>query len=63
MHMHGSAMTVDQFRCPRRLNTWRKAMNIILSMLIGLSVVVGIVAPASALDAQNFYDQMDRTKF
>ena len=38
-------------------------MNIILSMLIGLSVVVGIVAPASAIDAKTFYDQMDRTKF
>jgi hypothetical protein len=35
-------------------------MKIILSALIALSVMTGITAPASALDAKNFYEQQDR---
>jgi hypothetical protein len=36
-------------------------MKTILSALVALSVVAGIAsAPASALDARQFYDQIDR---
>ena len=35
-------------------------MTTIISALIALSVFAGIAAPASALDAKSFYEQMDR---
>jgi hypothetical protein len=36
------------------------AMKTIVSALIALSVLAGIAAPASALDAKSFYEQLDR---
>jgi hypothetical protein len=36
------------------------AMKTIVSALIDLSVLAGIAAPASALDAKQFYEQQDR---
>jgi hypothetical protein len=36
-------------------------MKTIVSALIALSVLVGIGAPATALDAKSFYEQLDRT--
>ena len=36
------------------------AMKTITSALIALSVLAGVAAPASALDAKSFYEQMDR---
>jgi hypothetical protein len=36
------------------------AMKTIVSTLIALSVLAGIAAPASALDARSFYEQQDR---
>lgn len=36
------------------------AMKTIVSALIALSVLAGIAAPASALDAKRFYEQQDR---
>jgi len=36
------------------------AMTTITSVLIALLVFAGIAAPASALDAKSFYEQMDR---
>ena len=35
-------------------------MKTIVSTLIALSVLAGIAAPASALDARTFYEQQDR---
>ena len=35
-------------------------MKIVVSTLIALSVLAGIAAPASALDAKTFYEQLDR---
>ena len=35
-------------------------MQIIVSALIALSVLAGIAAPASALDAKSFYEQQER---
>ena len=35
-------------------------MKTIVSALIALSVLAGIAAPASALDAKGFYEQRDR---
>ena len=35
-------------------------MKTIVSALIALSVLAGVAAPASALDAKSFYEQMDR---
>jgi hypothetical protein len=35
-------------------------MKMIVSALIVLSVVASVAAPASALDAHKFYDQMER---
>jgi hypothetical protein len=37
-----------------------KTMKTITCALIVLSVLAGIVAPASALDAKNFYEQQER---
>ena len=36
------------------------AMKIIASALIALSVLAGVAAPASALDAKAFYEQQER---
>jgi hypothetical protein len=36
------------------------AMKTIVSALIAVSVLAGVAAPASALDAKSFYEQMDR---
>ena len=36
------------------------AMKTIVSALIALSVLAGVAAPASALDAKAFFAQMDR---
>ena len=36
-------------------------MKTIVSVLIALSVLAGIAAPASAFDAKSFYEQLDRT--
>jgi hypothetical protein len=38
-------------------------MKTILSALLLLSVLAGVAAPASALDAKSFFDQQDRTKY
>jgi hypothetical protein len=35
-------------------------MKTIVSALIALSVLAGLAAPASALDAKQFYEQQDR---
>jgi hypothetical protein len=35
-------------------------MKMIVSALIALSVIAGVAAPASALDAKQFYEQLDR---
>jgi hypothetical protein len=39
------------------------AMKTILSAFLALSVLAGIAAPASALDAKSFFDQQDRTRY
>jgi hypothetical protein len=38
-------------------------MKTLISALIALSVLVALVAPASALDARKFYDQLDRESY
>lgn len=38
-------------------------MKTLVSALIALSVLVAIAAPASALDARTFYDQIDRESY
>ena len=38
-------------------------MKTIASALIALSVIAGVAAPASALDAKSFYQQVDSTRF
>ena len=35
-------------------------MNAIVSALVALSVLAGVAAPASALDAKSFYEQQER---
>jgi hypothetical protein len=35
-------------------------MKTIASVLVALSVLAGIAAPASALDAKSFYERIDR---
>jgi hypothetical protein len=35
-------------------------MKIVVSMLIALSLLAGIAAPASAFDGQTFWEQKDR---
>ena len=42
-------------RCKKEI-----AMKIIASALVALSVLAGVAAPASAMDAKSFYAQMDR---
>ena len=41
----------------------RTAMKTIVSALIALSVIAGIAAPASAIDAKKFYEQVDRSGY
>ncbi len=36
-------------------------MKTLVSALVALSVLAGIAAPASALDAKKFWEQYDRT--
>jgi hypothetical protein len=38
-------------------------MKILVSTLIALTLLVAVAAPASALDARKFYDQLDRESF
>jgi hypothetical protein len=38
-------------------------MKILIGTLIALAIVVGIVAPASALDAKTFYETADRNHY
>ena len=38
-------------------------MKTIVSALVALSVLAGIAAPASALDANSFYAQQDRAHY
>jgi len=38
-------------------------MKTILSALIALSVLTGVAASASALDAKTFYEQQDRSHY
>ena len=38
-------------------------MKTIVSALIALSVLAGVAAPASALDAKTFYEQQDRMSY
>jgi hypothetical protein len=38
-------------------------MKILISALIALSVLVGVAAPASALDTRKFFDQIDRESY
>jgi hypothetical protein len=38
-------------------------MKTFVSVLIALSVLAGIAAPASALDPKTFYDQQDRQTY
>jgi hypothetical protein len=38
-------------------------MKTIVSALVALSVLAGIAAPASALDAKSFYSQQDRAHY
>jgi hypothetical protein len=38
-------------------------MKTIVSALIALSVLVGVAAPAAALDAKTFYDRHERSQY
>ena len=38
-------------------------MKTILSALVALSVIAGLAGSASALDARNFYEQIDRSHY
>jgi hypothetical protein len=38
-------------------------MKTIISTLVALSVIAGIIAPASALDAKTFYEQQERGRY
>ena len=40
-----------------------EGMKTIVSALIALSVLAGIAAPASAMDAKTFYEQQDRVSY
>ena len=37
--------------------------TVIASALLALSVLAGVAAPASALDARKFFDQVERSSF
>lgn len=38
-------------------------MKTIVSAFIALSVIAGVAAPASALDAKSFYEEIDRLHY
>ena len=38
-------------------------MKTLASAVIALSVLIGVAAPASALDARKFFDQIDRESY
>jgi len=38
-------------------------MKTIISVMVVLSVLAGVAAPASALDAKTFYDQQERQSY
>ena len=38
-------------------------MKTIISVMVFLSVLAGVAAPASALDAKTFYDQQERQTY
>ena len=38
-------------------------MKTIVSALVALSVLAGIAAPVSAMDAKTFYEQQDRVSY
>jgi len=38
-------------------------MKLILPALVALSVIAGVAGSASALDAKNFYEQLDRSHY
>jgi hypothetical protein len=38
-------------------------MKTVLSALVALSLIAGVAASASALDAKTFYEQVDRTHY
>ena len=52
----------DDVVSPASLHSRRNAMKTIISTLIALSVLAGIAAPASALDASTFFEQQERQK-
>ena len=56
-------MTVDNGVACIGLNTKEKVMKTIVSMLIALSLVAGIAAPASAFDGKTFWDQQGRAAY
>jgi hypothetical protein len=39
---------------------WEMTMRILASALIALSILAGIVAPASAFDAKSYFEQQQR---
>jgi len=38
-------------------------MKTIVSALLALSVIAGVAAPASALDAKTFFEQIDKSHY
>jgi hypothetical protein len=46
-----------------RTNTEEMIMKTILSVLLALSVLAGIAAPASAFDSKTFWEQQDRSHY
>jgi hypothetical protein len=53
-------VTSSKWCCLRSLE---EAMKTIVSALIALSVLAGIAAPASAMDAKTFYEKQDRVSY
>ncbi len=54
--MHGDTVSTTSID----LTNGETIMKTIVFALIALSVLAGIVAPASAMDAKSFYEQQDR---
>jgi hypothetical protein len=54
--MHGDTVSTTSIE----LTNGETAMKTFVSALIALSVLAGIAAPASALDAKQFYEHQDR---
>ena len=54
--MHGDTVSTTSID----LTNGETIMKTIVFALIALSVLAGIAAPASALDAKQFYEQQDR---